>query len=81
MLTSNDDDEDGSYKPSLDCIIGASFVDDWGVNGPILDRLMGHYRSWCHRRDHHCHLGHSENFNAIQVASQEIEPTTSVSAL
>lgn len=78
MLTSSDDDEDGSYKPHLDCIIGASLADDWGVNGAILDRLMGYYRSWRSRRDHSCNLGHSKNLGPVQMAGQKIEPKASV---
>ncbi len=84
MQTSNDDDDDagGNYdKPKLECIIGASLVDDWGASSAVLDRIIRLYRSWYNRGPNHSPVGHYQNLRAIPMASPQTKPETRVPAL
>lgn len=82
VSTSNDDDDPGSYeKPNLDCIIGASLLDDMGANSAVLDRIIRLYRSWHSCRAINRSLGHSENLRTIPMARPQTKPKTRVPAL
>lgn len=83
VQTSNDDDEaGGDYdKPKLECIIGASLVDDWGASSAVLDRIIRLYRSWYNRGPDHSRMGRDQNLRAISMASPQIKPENRVPAL
>ena len=81
VSTSNDDDEDGSFKPGLESIMEASLLDDCGGRRDLFDRIMEHFRSWNSSRDHSGYLGRSENVSTVQVASQKTKPAVLVSTL
>lgn len=81
MSTPNDDDDGGYEKPDLDCIIGASLVDDMGASSVVLERIVKFCRSWHHRRVNDCPLGHSKNLRAIQMACPQTKPEIRMSAL
>ena len=71
MQTSNDDDAGGYEKPDLDYIIGASLVDDLGVNSAIFERIFEFYRSRHYCRTNYSSLGRSKNIRTIKMARQE----------
>ena len=82
-VSTTDDDEGGPIyeKPDLDCMIGASLVDDLGASSAVFERVIWFFRSWHHRRVDDSPLGFSKNIRAIQVARQKTEPGIRVPAL
>jgi hypothetical protein len=75
LKVTDDDDSGGEYdKPDLDCIIGASLVDDMGASSAVLERIIGFYRSWHSRRTMHRTVGHSTDIRSVQMASATVEP-------
>lgn len=82
VSTPNDDDEAGGYKKTdLDCIIGASLVDDWGANIDVLDRIVKFYRAWYSRRSNHSSLGRDENVDTITLARSKAKSKRRMSKL
>lgn len=71
VSTSTDDDPGGNQKPDLDCVIGASLVDDLGASGAILDRIIRFYWSrhcrWINDRP----MGRIQNLHPVQMARKE----------
>lgn len=81
-VSTNDDDEGGPAryeKPDLDCMIGASLVDDLGASS--VERIIWFFRSWHHCRVHDSPVGLGKNIRAVQVACQKTEPKVRVPAL
>lgn len=70
MSTTDDDDEGGpSYKkPDLDCMIGASLVDDLGAS---VERILWFFRSRINRRVNDSPVGLGKDIRAVQVARQK----------
>ncbi len=85
MQTSNDDDDDGaggSYeKPDLDCIIGASLIDDLGANSAVWDRIIRIYRSWHYSRANDSPVGLGQDICAVKMARQKTKPTIRMPAM
>ena len=72
VSTTDDDDEGGpaTYeKPDLDCIIGASLMDDLGVNS--VERILWFFRSRLNRRANDSPVGLGKDIRAVQVARQK----------
>lgn len=75
-VSTNDDDEGGPAKyekPDLDCMIGASLVDDLGVNSAVFERIIWFCRSWHHCRVNDSPVGLDKDIRTIQMAGQKAE--------
>ena len=69
------DDEEGESGPkpslnSLDSIMIASCIDDWGSNG-MVQSILEYCWSWHHRRINNSALGCPENMVSVKMAGQE----------
>ena len=73
MLTDEDEGEGESYKPSLDSIMMASCIDDWGRSYGMVQRILGYCRSWRHSRDNSSLVGCSENMVPIKMAGKKAQ--------
>lgn len=73
MSTSEDDDDEGGcwHKFGFACIMEASVIDDWGISGAILDRIMGNDRPWSNSRSHNRDLGCDQDLHSIKMACQK----------
>ena len=70
MLSNEEDDGDGEYHQSkISGIIEASLVDDWGVNGRILDYIVGLYRHRNYSRSNGRTVGHQPDMVPVKMAS------------
>lgn len=69
VQTSNDDD--GYEKPDLNCIIGASLVDDLGADSAVFEWIVKFCWPWHCRRASNRHVGLSKNLRAIQMVSSQ----------
>ena len=70
-MSSNCEDDDPGSQSSLDYMMEASCLDDWGATRGIVERIMGICWPWSGGRYNNRNVGHGKNLDPVSVVSQE----------